>query len=103
MAISASAAARSVARITSACPAAASRSSSSWPPGDSDQRCSTEELLDAWMGIMRGYKHVNRILACHVEQETGLPAPDFFVLAKLRRSSDPAVPLSTLARELAFS
>src|SRR6266581_3274380 len=72
-------------------------------PGDSDQHCSTGELLDAWMGIIRGHKHVNRILACHVEQETGLPAPDFFVLAKLRRSSDPAVPLSTLARELAFS
>jgi DNA-binding MarR family transcriptional regulator len=72
-------------------------------PGDPDQRCSTEELLDAWIGIIRGCEHVNRILACQVEEETGLPAPDFFVLAKLRRGVDPAVPLSTLARELAFS
>jgi DNA-binding MarR family transcriptional regulator len=71
--------------------------------GDSDQRCSTEELLDAWMGIIRGLKHVNRMLACRVEEETGLPAADFIILAKLRRSGDPAVPLSTLARELAFS
>ena len=70
---------------------------------DSDQRCSTEELLDAWIGVIRGYEHVNRILADQVEQETGLPAPDFFVLAKLRRGGEPAVPLSTLARELAFS
>ena len=70
---------------------------------DSDQRCSTEELLDAWIGIIRGYEHVNRILACQVEQETGLPAPDFFVLAKLRRGVEPTVSLSMLARELAFS
>jgi DNA-binding MarR family transcriptional regulator len=69
----------------------------------SDQRCSTEELLDAWIGISRGYEHVNRILACQVEEETGLPAPDFFVLSKLRRGGEPAVPLSMLARELAFS
>ena len=70
---------------------------------DPDQRCSTEELLDAWIGIIRGYEHVNRILACQVEEETGLSAPDFFVLAKLRRGGEPAVPLSMLARELAFS
>ena len=36
---------------------------------DSDQRCSTQELLDAWIGIIRGYEHVNRILACQVEIE----------------------------------
>jgi DNA-binding MarR family transcriptional regulator len=72
-------------------------------PGDPDHSCSSEELLDAWTGIVRGYTHVNSILACHVEQETGLPRPDFHVLARLRRSGDPAVPLSTLARELAFS
>jgi DNA-binding MarR family transcriptional regulator len=70
---------------------------------DSDQRCSTEELLDAWMSIIRSYKHVNQMLTCHVEQETGLPAPDFIVLARLRRSNVTAVPLSALARELAFS
>ncbi len=56
-----------------------------------------------WTGIVHGFKHVNEILAEHVEQEIGLPPPDFFVLAHLLRSSDPAVPLSRLARERAFS
>ena len=56
-----------------------------------------------WTGIVHGFKHVNEILAGHVEQEIGLPPPDFFVLARLLRSSDPAVPLSRLARERAFS
>jgi len=72
-------------------------------PGDTDQRCSTDELLDAWTGIVRGFKHVNQMLACRVEQETGLAPPDFFVLSRLWRSPDPAVPLSRLGRELAFS
>jgi DNA-binding MarR family transcriptional regulator len=72
-------------------------------PDDPDKPCSTEELLDAWMGIARGFTHVNRMLARHVEQETGLAPPDFFVLSQLRRSGDPAVPLSRLGRELAFS
>jgi DNA-binding MarR family transcriptional regulator len=72
-------------------------------PGAPDEQCSTEELLDAWMGIVRGFTHVNRMLAGHVEQETGLAPPDFFVLSRLRRSTDPAVPLSRLGRELAFS
>ena len=72
-------------------------------PGAPDQPCSTEELLDAWTGIVRGFTHVTRTLACHVERETGLAPPDFFVLSQLRRSTDPAVPLSRLGRELAFS
>jgi len=72
-------------------------------PEDPDQPCSAEELLDAWTGIARGFTHVNRMLAGQVEQETGLAPPDFFVLSRLRRSSDPAVPLSKLGRELAFS
>lgn len=72
-------------------------------PGDPDQRCSTDELLDAWTDIVRGFKHVNHMLACRVEQETGLAPPDFFVLSQLWRSHDPAVPLSRLGRELAFS
>ena len=72
-------------------------------PGDPDQRCSAEELLDAWTGIVRGFTHVNRTLAGRIEQETGLAPPDFFVLSRLWRSPDPAVPLSTLGRELAFS
>jgi DNA-binding MarR family transcriptional regulator len=72
-------------------------------PGGPDQPCSSGELLDAWIGIVHGYTQVNRILADYIERETGLPPADFFVLARLRRSGDPAVPLSTLARELAFS
>jgi DNA-binding MarR family transcriptional regulator len=72
-------------------------------PDDPDQPCSTEELLDAWAGIARGFTHVSRMLAHHVEQETGLAPPDFFALSQLRRSGDPAVPLSRLGRELAFS
>jgi DNA-binding MarR family transcriptional regulator len=68
-----------------------------------DQHCSAEELFEMWTGIVHGFKHVNEILAEHVEQETRLPPPDFFVLARLLRSSDPAVPLSRLARERAFS
>jgi DNA-binding MarR family transcriptional regulator len=72
-------------------------------PDDPDQRCSAEELLDAWMGIARGFTQVSRMMACRVEEETGLAPPDFFVLSWLRRSSDPAVPLSRLGRELAFS
>ncbi len=71
--------------------------------GDLDQPCSSEELIDAWMDIVRGHTRVNRMLADHIEQKTGLPPADFFVLARLRRSGGPAVPLSTLARELSFS
>jgi DNA-binding MarR family transcriptional regulator len=84
-------------------PAAAAVPEAAPVPGDPDQPCSTEELLDAWTGIVRGFAHVNRTLACQVEQETGLAPPDFFVLSRLWRSPDPAVPLSTLGRELAFS
>jgi DNA-binding MarR family transcriptional regulator len=84
-------------------PAAAAVPGAALAPGDPDQRCSTEELLDAWTGIVRGFTHVNRMLAWHVEQETGLAPPDFFVLSWLWRSPDPAVPLSRLGRELAFS
>jgi DNA-binding MarR family transcriptional regulator len=84
-------------------PAAAAVPGAAPVPGDPDQRCSTEELLDAWTGIVRGFKHVNQTLACQVEQETGLAPPDFFVLSQLWRSPDPAVPLSRLGRELAFS
>jgi DNA-binding MarR family transcriptional regulator len=84
-------------------PAAAAVPEAAPVPGDPDQRCSTEELLDAWTGIVRGFTHVNRTLACQVEQETGLAPPDFFVLSQLWRSPDPAVPLSRLGRELAFS
>ena len=56
-----------------------------------------------WTCVVRGYTHVMRMLTERVEQETGLPPPDFFVLAWLLRSSDQAVPLSMLARQVAFS
>jgi hypothetical protein len=67
------------------------------------QHCSADELLDAWLGIIRGFKRANRILADHVEKETGLAPPDFLVLTILLRSPDPAVPLSAFAKKLDFS
>ena len=62
-------------------------------PGDPDQRCSTEELLDAWTGIVHGFTHVNRMLAWHVEQETGLAPPDFFVLSPAAAQPRPGGPV----------
>jgi DNA-binding MarR family transcriptional regulator len=59
--------------------------------------------MSAWTSIVRGYTHVTQTLTEQVERETGLPAPSFFVLAWLLRSSDQAVPLSALARQVAFS
>ena len=64
---------------------------------------STGELLDAWASVVRGYTHVMRTLTDKVEQETRLAAPSFFVLLWLLRSGHQAVPLSMLARQLAFS
>jgi DNA-binding MarR family transcriptional regulator len=61
------------------------------------------ELLDAWASVVRGYTHVMRTLTEKVEQETRLPAPSFFVLLWLLRSGHQAVPLSMLARQVAFS
>jgi DNA-binding MarR family transcriptional regulator len=72
-------------------------------PGDSDAPCSSDELLGAWTCVVRGYTHVTQTLTEQVERETGLPAPSFFVLAFLLRSGDRAVPLSMLARQVAFS
>jgi DNA-binding MarR family transcriptional regulator len=72
-------------------------------PGDRDEHCSSAELLDSWTCIVRGYTYVNRTLTEQVERETGLSAASFVVLAWLLRSSDRAAPLSTLARQAAFS
>jgi DNA-binding MarR family transcriptional regulator len=44
-----------------------------------------------------------RVLTERVERETRLAAPSFFVLAWLLRSGNQAVPLSMLARQVAFS
>jgi DNA-binding MarR family transcriptional regulator len=68
-----------------------------------DEDCSADELINTWTSIVRGYTQVTRTLTDQVERETGLPGPCFLVLAWLRRSSDQAVPLSTLARQVAFS
>jgi DNA-binding MarR family transcriptional regulator len=72
-------------------------------PGDPGEHWSPAELLGAWTCVVRGYTHVTRMLTEQVERETGLTAPCFFVLAWLLRSSDRAVPLSMLARQVAFS
>jgi DNA-binding MarR family transcriptional regulator len=62
-----------------------------------------DELLDAWGYVVRGYTHVSELLAEQVERETGLGAPSFVVLAWLLRSGNQAVPLSMLARQVAFT
>jgi DNA-binding MarR family transcriptional regulator len=62
-----------------------------------------DEIVSAWMCIARCYKHVTRVLGARVEQETGLAVPSFLVLSLLLRSGEQAVPLSTLAREVAFT
>ncbi len=67
-----------------------------------DEDCSADELVSAWTTIVRGYTHVTQILTAQVERETGLPAASFFALVCLVRSGR-AVPLTTLARHLAFS
>ena len=73
-------------------------------PGDPADPCSSDELASAWRTVVRGYTHVIDILAEQVERETGLPAPAFFALVwLLRDGGGAAVPLSMLARQVAFS
>ncbi len=72
-------------------------------PGDPGQDCSPDELVAAWTCVARGYTHVTQTLTEQVERETGLPAACFFALVWLLRSDGQAVPLSMLARQLAFS
>jgi DNA-binding MarR family transcriptional regulator len=77
-----------------------------WPgsgPGLAGPPAAPDELLDAWGCVVRGYTHVTELLTEQVERETGLPAPHFVVLAWLLRSGQQAVPLSMLARQVAFS
>jgi DNA-binding MarR family transcriptional regulator len=71
-------------------------------PEDPGPDCSSDELVAAWTCVARGYTHVTQILTEQVERETGLPAACFFALVWLLRGGQ-AVPLSTLARQLAFS
>ncbi|HEX4257997.1 MAG TPA: MarR family transcriptional regulator [Streptosporangiaceae bacterium] len=66
--------------------------------------CSSDDLARAWKTVVRGYTHVTDLLTEQVERETGLPAPAFFALVwLLRDGSGSAVPLSTLARQVAFT
>jgi DNA-binding MarR family transcriptional regulator len=80
-----------------------------WAPGEPTDLCALDELADLWKTVVRGYTHVTEMLTEQVERETGLPAVEFLALIWLLRGdsgeggSDVAVPLSKLAREVAFS
>ena len=71
--------------------------------------CALDELADLWKTVVRGYTHVTEMLTEQVERETGLPAVEFLALIWLLRGDsgeagpDVAVPLSKLARQVAFS
>ena len=78
-------------------------------PAGAAGSCALDELADTWKTVVRGYTHVTEMLTEQVERETGLPAVEFLALIWLLRGdsgeggSDVAVPLSKLAREVAFS
>jgi DNA-binding MarR family transcriptional regulator len=82
-------------------------------PGDAADFCALDGLADTWKTVVRGYTHVTEMLTEQVERETGLPGVEFLVLVWLlrgdrgdrggREASDVAVPLSKLARQVAFS
>jgi DNA-binding MarR family transcriptional regulator len=71
--------------------------------GDAGEICSSDELVSAWTCVVRGYTHVTQVLTAQVERETGLAAASFLALVWLLRGGGRAVPLTTLARHLAFS
>ncbi|HEY2281170.1 MAG TPA: MarR family transcriptional regulator [Streptosporangiaceae bacterium] len=78
--------------------------------GDAAGICALDGLADTWKTVVRGYTHVTEMLTEQVERETGLPGVEFLVLVWLLRgdsggrdASDVAVPLSKLARQVAFS
>src|SRR6202012_5790210 len=80
-----------------------------WAPGETTDLCALDELADLWKTVVRGYTHVTEMLTEQVERETGLPAIEFLALIWLLRGDsgeagpDVAVPLSKLARQVAFS
>ncbi len=80
-----------------------------WAPGETADPCAPDELADLWKTVVRGYTHVTEMLTEQVERETGLPGVEFFALIWLLRGDrgeagrDVAVPLSKLARQVAFS
>jgi DNA-binding MarR family transcriptional regulator len=71
--------------------------------------CALDELADLWKTVVGGYTHVTEMLTEQVERETGLPGVEFLALVWLLRGdsgeagADVAVPLSKLARQVAFS
>ena len=71
--------------------------------GHCAQDYSSDELVTAWKTIASGYTRVTQILTEQVERETGLPAACFFALVGLLRGGDQGLPLSMLARQVAFS
>jgi DNA-binding MarR family transcriptional regulator len=79
-------------------------------PDEAVDLCALDELADAWKTVVRGYTHVTEMLTEQVERETGLPGVEFLALVWLLRgdsggrgATDVAVPLSKLARQVAFS
>jgi DNA-binding MarR family transcriptional regulator len=72
-------------------------------PSDPMATTSFEELVGSWTTIVLVYTRVSRMLNAKVEQETGLPGPSFDVLVRLLRAGDQPVPLTKLARTIAFS
>jgi DNA-binding MarR family transcriptional regulator len=71
--------------------------------GEPGEACSPDELVSAWTCVARGYTHVAQMLTEQVERETGLPAASFLALVWLLRGGGQAIPLTTLARHIAFS
>jgi DNA-binding MarR family transcriptional regulator len=78
-------------------------------PAEAAGSCALDELADTWKTVVRGYTHVTEMLTEQVERATGLPGVEFLALVWLLRGdsgdhgSDVAVPLSKLARQVAFS
>jgi DNA-binding MarR family transcriptional regulator len=85
--------------------------SSTRPPaaGEPTDFCGLDDLADSWKTVVRGYTHVTEMLTGQVERETGLPGVEFIALVWLLRgdgggrNGEDAVPLSKLARQVAFS
>jgi DNA-binding MarR family transcriptional regulator len=84
-------------------PLPGSRPQSELAVDDPPLTCSSDELVSAWTCIARSYTHVTQMLTEQVGRETGLPAASFFALVRLHHCDSQGVPLTMLARYLAFS
>lgn len=71
--------------------------------GDPGEYPSSGDLVSCWSRVVRACAWVTRTLTTRVENETGLSASSFLVLFGLLRSSEGSEPLSTLARQVAFT